>query len=123
MFRAMERGELRALYVVGENPAKSEVRSENAPLREKFDAAWGVKVPPPHRHVPRHGAGRIAGLVRGGRKSREERGPIGERAAAREVRRGVGREGSTPSPACSAPWSGENCGPCTCWEKIPRRAR
>ncbi len=81
MFDGMERGELRALYVIGENPAQSEADIHRA--RRLLD---GARLPgrPGHRH--------------------DEDGRDGRRRLPAPARPGASRRGRsrTPSAACSA---------------------
>ena len=85
MFEAMERGELRALYVVGENPAQSE-----ADAKHTQEAARGPRPPGRAGHLPdqdgRAGRRRAAGLgelVRGRGHRHEQRAarPAGAQGA------------------------------------------
>ena len=81
MFEAMERRELRALYVIGENPADSE-----ADITHARDAALGPRharraghLPHPHRRDGRRRAARLGGLgrVRGHRHVQRAPGAAG----------------------------------------------
>ena len=94
MFHAMERGELRTLYVIGENPAQSE-----ADVNRARQAAGRARPPrrPGHRDDAngRDGRRRASGhgvVVRGGRDRHEQRATRparaqGARAAGRGARR------------------------------------
>ena len=100
MFEAMERGDLRALYVIGENPLQSEADQPSRPA-----PARGPGLPDRAGHVPdpdrRAGARRVAGqrgVVRVRGHGDEQRAPGAARAQGGRCRR---RVPATTSPSCS----------------------
>ena len=100
MFEAMERGELRALYVIGENPAQSEADADHASA-----SARGPRPPGRAGHLPHHdradGRRRAAGLrrlVRGRGHGHQQRAP-----------RAAGAQGARPARRGAATTSRSSC--------------
>ncbi len=77
MFDAMERGELKALYVIGENPLQSEADQHRATTSDR-----APRVPGRAGYLPdRNGAARRRGVSRGRRRLRIRRHGHQQRAA------------------------------------------
>ena len=103
MFEAMGRGDLRALYVLGENPAQSEADVVHArpPAGRPRPPRRAGHLPDQDRRDGRRGAAGVRGVVRERRHRHQQRapgaaGPQGPRSAGRRPRRHLDPPGDRP---------------------------